>query len=176
MKCFWSPNRNDDGKQLGQYWPGKDYVDIVGIDCYPGKDEDPSTIALFDKMYGNFYNTYSKAHNLPFAIGETGAAAGKKEAWLKTLVSKEVKAKYPNYVSMSWFEFNKRENGGVTDFRVVMTDEKTLAQTKQTLLAGGNGACGVGGNGSSTEETGSAAAVSSAKKSSAAPKPTNKTG
>ncbi|PVI05565.1 glycoside hydrolase family 26 protein [Periconia macrospinosa] len=169
VKCFWSPNRNDDGKQLPQYWPGKEYVDIVGIDCYPGKNEDPSKIDLFDKMYGNFYNTYSKANNLPFAIGETGADAARKEAWLKTLVSKQVKAKYPNYVSMSWFEFKKTENGGTTDFRIVMTDDKTLAQTQQTLFVGGNESCAKGGANSTTTKPEMSAVASGVKQTVGAP-------
>ncbi|KAF2638720.1 glycoside hydrolase [Massarina eburnea CBS 473.64] len=138
VKCFWSPNQGA-AKDLQQWWPGKEYVDIVGIDCYPKADDDTSKISLFDKFYGDFYNTFSKANDLPFAIGETGAGTGKKDAWLKTVVSKEVKAKYPNYVSMSWFEYNKE-----ADFRVVMTDDKTLANTKKTLLAGGNETCGKG--------------------------------
>jgi hypothetical protein len=138
VKCFWSPNQAA-AKDLTQWWPGKEYVDIVGIDCYPRAGEDTTKIAMFDKLYGDFYNTYSKANNLPFAIGETGAGNGQKDGWLKTLISTEVKAKYPNYVSMSWFEFDKE-----ADFRVVMTSASTLTNTKKTLLAGGNQSCGKG--------------------------------
>ncbi|CAI6331956.1 unnamed protein product [Periconia digitata] len=153
VKCFWSPNRNDDVSQLAQYWPGKQYVDIVGIDAYPGSGEDVTSISLFDKMYGKFYNTYAKANSLPFVIGETGADDARKEAWLKTVTSSEVKKKYPDYVAMMWFEFKKRENGGVTDFRVVMKDDK-LSQTKEILLAGGNQGCAAGGGGGNGTEVG----------------------
>jgi hypothetical protein len=140
VKCFWSPNRAGNMKDLEPYWPGPEYVDIVGIDCYPKGEE--SIDGLFDKMYGAFYDTFSKPYDLPFAIGETGAGGSQKEAWLKQLVSQD-QAKYPNYVSMSWFEYDKE-----ADFRIVMTDDAMLAKTKQILLSGGDGTCAGGvGNG-----------------------------
>jgi len=96
-------------------------------------------------MYGSFYDTFSKPYELPFAIGETGAGPGQKEGWLKQLVSQD-RSKYPNYVSMSWFEFDKE-----ADFRIVMTDDAMLAKTKQVLLTGGDGTCGGGvGSGNGT--------------------------
>jgi hypothetical protein len=64
----------------------------------------------------------------PFAIGETGADTEAKDNWLKELVSQS-RAEYPNYISMSWFEYLKQ---GV-DFRLVMGDEITLEKTKKSL-------------------------------------------
>lgn len=141
VKCFWSPNQAGSMSDLEPYWPGPDYVDLVGIDCYPKSSDDTSGNALFAKLYGDFYNTYSAPYGKPFAIGETGAGTGQKEGWLKQLVSQD-KTKYPNYVSMSWFEFDKE-----ADFRIVMTDDSTLQQTKDMLLSGGNESCGGSGNG-----------------------------
>ena len=136
VKCFWSPNQAA-AKDLRAWWPGPETVDIVGIDCYPRSGDDTSGNALFEKLYAEFYDTYSAPYNLPFAIGETGAGVGMKEEWLKQLVSQD-KSRYPNYVSMSWFEFDKE-----ADFRIVETDDATLRQTKNILLAGA-GTCGTG--------------------------------
>jgi hypothetical protein len=141
VSCYWSPNQAGSASDLQQWWPGPDFVDLVGIDCYPRSGDDTSSNELFDRLYGGFYDAYSKPFGLPFAIGETGAGTGQKDQWLKTLVSQD-KSKYPNYVSMSWFEFDKE-----ADFRIVMTDDATLQKTKATLLSGGNDQCGGSGNG-----------------------------
>lgn len=147
VKCYWSPNQEGDMKNLEPFWPGPEYVDLVGIDCYPKSGDDTSGNDLFDRLYGDFYKTYSEPYDLPFAIGETGAGPGQKEGWLKQLVSQD-KSKYPNYVSMSWFEFDKE-----ADFRIVMTDDSTLQQTKEILLSGSDGSCS-GGSGGSTPGNG----------------------
>jgi hypothetical protein len=134
VKCFWSPNQAS-AKDLTAWWPGPDTVDIVGIDCYPRAGDDVSGNTLFTKLYQEFYDTYSAPFDKPFAIGETGAGTGQKEGWLKQLVTQD-RSRYPNYVSMSWFEFDKE-----ADFRIVMTDDATLKQTKDILLSGA-GTCG----------------------------------
>lgn len=144
VKCFWSPNQEGDVKKLQAWWPGQEYVDLVGIDCYARDGQNMDGSAVFEQFYGNFYDTFSKPYNLPFVIGETGAPPALKEGWLKQLVSQD-RTKYPNYISMSWFEYDKE-----ADMRIVMTDDATLQQTKKILLAGGSGTCGggpTGGNG-----------------------------
>ncbi|KAL5392065.1 hypothetical protein PMIN02_006289 [Paraphaeosphaeria minitans] len=155
VSCFWSPNQAGSASDLEPWWPGEDYVDLVGIDCYPRSGDDTSSNELFDRLYGSFYDAYSKPYGLPFAIGETGAGAGQKEQWLKTLVTQE-KSKYPNYVSMSWFEFDKE-----ADFQIVMTDDATLQQTKATLLSGGNDQCGAGSGTAPPAETSAVASATS---------------
>ncbi|KAL9611135.1 MAG: hypothetical protein Q9167_004215 [Letrouitia subvulpina] len=108
---FWSPNQNTTSEPIDGWWPGGNYVDIVGIDVYP----DPG--ATFASAYGEFYNAYARGYNKHFCIGETGANQGgsvaAKEAWVKELANTDVSA-YPCYKSATWFEYNK----GV-DFRII---------------------------------------------------------
>ena len=128
---FWSPNNvgeNQDASVLNQWFPGSAYVDIVGIDCYPS-----SSSTTFAACYSSFYTEFSAAYGKPFAIGETGADSSFKEAWLKQLVSQSAST-YPNYIAASWFEYDKE-----TDFRIVMTDSTTLAETQSTLLGSSGG-------------------------------------
>ncbi|KAF1969331.1 glycoside hydrolase, partial [Bimuria novae-zelandiae CBS 107.79] len=168
VSCFWSPNQ-DSTANIEPWWPGDDYVDLVGIDCYPRSKDGTPNSAMFDKLYGGFYDKFSKPYNLPFAIGETGAGSGQKEPWLETLVSADTKAKYPNYVSMSWFEFDKE-----ADFRIVMTDEGTLGKTKEILLKGGDEQCGGSGNGTTPPvETETPVSNAPSTTSTSAAKPTN---
>lgn len=78
-----------------------------------------------------FYDRFSRNKNKPFAIGETGADADLKEIWIKQLASQS-RIDYPNYISISWFEYLKQ---GV-DFRLVEGNEEILKQTKETLGLG----------------------------------------
>ncbi|KAN0112487.1 glycoside hydrolase family 26 protein [Hyaloscypha variabilis] len=125
VKMFWSPNNlgGNPASDLDEWYPGDDIVDLVGIDCYP-----QFTNQTFEWCYQDFYDRFSAGKQKPFAIGETGADAELKENWLKQLVNQN-NADYPNYISMSWFEYLKQ---GV-DFRVVVGNQTVLEQTKETL-------------------------------------------
>jgi hypothetical protein len=89
---FRSPNDNTASEPVAPWWPGKAYVDIVGMDYYPNAD---SGLPTFASAYGSFYDTYASANELPFAIGETGtqlstggsASTAQKEAWLKAVIN-----------------------------------------------------------------------------------------
>ena len=125
VTMFWSPNNlgGSPASDLDEWYPGDDCVDIVGIDCYP-----QASNQTFEWCYKDFYDRFSASKQKPFAIGETGADTELKEDWIMQLVSQN-KAEYPNYISISWFEYLKQ---GV-DFRLVEGDEETLEQTKETL-------------------------------------------
>lgn len=119
---FWSPNV-DSVANLNGWFPGANYVDIVGVDDYPGAG------ATFASAYGDFYNAFAKGYNKHFCIGETGVANGgsvsDKEAWVKQLANTDVSA-YPCYVSTTWFEYDK----GV-DFRII--EGQSAATITETL-------------------------------------------
>ncbi|KAL2827424.1 glycoside hydrolase [Aspergillus cavernicola] len=111
---FWSPNLDTPSEPVAPWWPGKQYVDIVGMDYYPNADEG---LPHFATAYGRFYDTYAAAYELPFAIGETGtqlsthesASTAQREEWLQTVLNPRSSglvdsyAKY--YMSCTWFEY-----------------------------------------------------------------------
>ena len=120
---FWSPNEATSSDLQG-WWPGPDYVDIVGIDWYP-KD----STATFASVYGDFYNAFAKQYNKHFCIGETGFDGGStsdKEAWVEQLANSDVSA-FPCYKSTTWFEYHKDGD----DFRIIQG--QSAATIKQTL-------------------------------------------
>ncbi|PQE08469.1 glycoside hydrolase family 26 protein [Rutstroemia sp. NJR-2017a BBW] len=132
IKMWWSPNVDTSSAPVAPYWPGPDYVDIVGIDCYPKSLSDSS----FESCYGSFYQTYSAAHNLPFAIGETGyGTSSQNAAWVSQLVNQDM-CKYPNYIAASWFEYNKEEN-----FLIIEGSSSILSQTQDLLLHNSKSGC-----------------------------------
>ena len=118
---FWCPNE-DSISNIQTWWPGANYVDIVGIDVYPASG------STFDSVYGSFYNTFAKGYNKHFAIGETGSNSGSvsaKESWLNAVAEADL-TKYPCYKAATWFEYLKG-----TDFRVIIG--QSAATIKQSL-------------------------------------------
>ncbi|KAM0803710.1 heterokaryon incompatibility protein-domain-containing protein [Usnea florida] len=83
---FWSPN-SDSVSNIQGWWPGANYVDIVGLDVYPQPG------ATFASTYGPFYDAFATTYDKHFCIGETGAgndAVADKEAWVKQLADTDV--------------------------------------------------------------------------------------
>lgn len=137
IKMWWSPNVDTSNAPVAPYWPGASYVDIVGVDCYPSSN--PLSPSAFESCYENFYKTYSAANNISFAIGETGyAGSSGNAAWISQLVNQDM-CKYPNYISASWFEYNKE-----ADFLIVEGSSSILSSAQQLLLHNTKTGCGSG--------------------------------
>lgn len=89
-----------DDSAYAKFWPGADYVDVVGIDYYPS-----SAGTFVDKMQ-NFHDTYA-VDGVKFAIGETGwgksADIATRLSYVEELTSDATKAALPNYVGCAWF-------------------------------------------------------------------------
>lgn len=109
---FWCPNNAKTMDLYEEWWPGPEYVDIVGMDIYASK-----TTANFRNIYGGFYEAYAKKYRKHFVIPETATKPDTpelKQSWLKALASDDLSA-YPCLKSISWFELRKS-----FDYRVVM--------------------------------------------------------
>ncbi|KAI0379243.1 glycoside hydrolase superfamily [Hypomontagnella monticulosa] len=126
---FWSPNQGS-VSDLQKWFPGADYVDIVGVDVYVS-----DTKATFENTFGDFYNTFAKGYNKHMALGETGNRVNNwdvKANLVKQLANTYLKA-YPCFQSVTWFEYLKVESSGQpsTDHRVIMG--QSSAHVGQTL-------------------------------------------
>ena len=137
----WSPNDDTTSEPVAPWWPGSEYVDIVGVDYYPNADDG---LPDFQTAYGSFYNTYAAQQGLPFAIGETGtqlstgasASIEQREQWLTAVINPSGGfGNYPNYVSCTWFEYNSNTQG--PDFTVVIGQPSSVVQ--QTISNTENG-------------------------------------
>ncbi|PWY74326.1 glycoside hydrolase [Aspergillus heteromorphus CBS 117.55] len=138
IHMFWSPNENTTSEPVAPWWPGEDYVDIVGMDYYP----DASDLPDFATAYGDFYDTYAKGYSLPFAIAETGTQLGsgaatvaQKQQWLKSIINPAAGlGDYDEfYVSCTWFEYGPPTNE--VDFYIVYGQteavvEETISNTE----------------------------------------------
>lgn len=140
---YWSPNDDTASEPVKPWWPGKAYVDIVGMDYYPNAD---SGLPTFAAAFGNFYNTYASANKLPFAIAETGtqlsnnggsASVAQKEAWLKAIINPSggFGSYSEYYVSCTWFEYGGPTNPN--DYYIVY--DQSSDTVKQTISNTENG-------------------------------------
>ena len=126
---FWCPNI-DPNENIQPWWPGADYVDIVGVDNYP-----PAGTS-FSSAYGEFYNGFAARYNKNFCIGETGSLNGgtveSKEAWVSELANVDL-SEFPCYKSATWFEYVNPvdAHGSKYDYRII--EEQSPATVKRIL-------------------------------------------
>lgn len=116
---FWCPNI-DSVANIQPWWPGADFVDIVGVDNYPPAG------TTFETAYGEFYDGFAARYNKHFCIGETGSIEGgtveAKEAWVSQLATADL-SRFPCYKSISWFEYQKHSPDGTQlyDYRIIVS-------------------------------------------------------
>ncbi|KUJ15821.1 glycoside hydrolase [Mollisia scopiformis] len=131
---YWCPNVDTSSEPVAPWWPGKDTVQLVGMDFYPVSTNLPT----FKSAYGAFYDTYAKGYDLPFAIAETGTQTSSgtsptteaKETWLKAIINPASGfADYPLYCSCTWFEYGPPANS--IDFYIVY--QQSLETVKETI-------------------------------------------
>jgi len=73
------------------YFPGEDYVDIVGLTGYnTGTYYKGEVWRTFDEIYPHIYKEYQERFNYPMMITEFGTnhVGGDKAAWIKDMLSK----------------------------------------------------------------------------------------
>ncbi|EFP91475.2 hypothetical protein PGT21_035337 [Puccinia graminis f. sp. tritici] len=167
---LWAPNvafgSYEDSIRGGysRYWPGADTVDISGLSFYHFGGEDrlnvlPRPGEALEKIQ-EFSQLYGAGQGKPIVLAETGAAyttslrTGRptfggasnhdiKFAWLKQLLSGELKQRVPELKAISWFELIKDENAGVQgtnvkceDYRLIVGEER-LSRDAVRFLQGG---------------------------------------
>ncbi|KAG0147434.1 hypothetical protein CROQUDRAFT_715091 [Cronartium quercuum f. sp. fusiforme G11] len=125
VQMWWTPNVAS-AENYAQYEPGDlSTVDLVGVDYYP---KELSGSDFVDTMQA-FHDKYAVDGRM-FAIGETGLGwAGSiddKFKWLAEIVA--AKSSMPQFLSMSWFNFQKEY-----DYKVA--GESSLNQKFISLIA-----------------------------------------
>ena len=126
---FWCPNI-DSNENIQPWWPGSEYVDMVGVDNYP-----PGGTS-FAKAYGEFYDGFAARDDKSFCIGETGSFNGgtveEKEAWGSELANVDL-GRFPCYKSVSWFEYRKASDGSSPEYDYRIVQGQSRATVNQTL-------------------------------------------
>ncbi|NLF44461.1 MAG: hypothetical protein GX581_00145, partial [Syntrophomonadaceae bacterium] len=86
------------------YYPGDDYVDIIGLTGYNTGTYYPGELwRSFGEIYDPLYNTYSSYFSHPFIITEFGSnsAGGDKAAWVQDMFRQI--DQYPQIKAAIWW-------------------------------------------------------------------------
>ncbi len=122
----WAPNHHlADFSILSKYYPGKEYVDWIGMDGwgYPDTDFD----AVFKQLYDVIVNHPEFFGDKPIMLAEFAAMEGDyKAAWIQDAFNK-IKNEYNKISAVYWFNVKKEH-----DWRVESSQE-SLEASKEAV-------------------------------------------
>jgi hypothetical protein len=120
----WSPNilRGASSTTIKQFWPGPDYVDIVGMTGYGVRESDVA------QTFGPTLTQIEQLTDKPLMLTETGAQAdAAKTQWLTSFGS-WLKA-HPKVLGFVWFESNRGDDWRFDDTAPNLTAFKKSLDT-----------------------------------------------
>lgn len=129
VKLLWSPHYRsvpaDEGNALAAYYPGSDFVDLVGVSGHNFGAQSGHVWKDPGRLFQASYNEVQAfAKGRPFWIAETGSTGlgGDKAAWISALGTLDAKA-MPLLRGVVWYD--QREKLG--DFRIRSGKKETAA-------------------------------------------------
>jgi mannan endo-1,4-beta-mannosidase len=140
IRWFWCPNATDVASKTGevfsleQYWPGEQWVDLVGCDGY----NEPTAWTSFDAVFKRPYERVTALSSKPFWIGETGCheplpsqhGTGTKGEWIAAMLNSTA---FPSMEAVCYFDYDARY-AGRADWRFDST-AATFASVARSLRA-----------------------------------------
>jgi hypothetical protein len=121
---LWSPNRVDNLTRfpsIDNYYPGRDYVDWVGMTGYYRPGDGTATFsATYDKTLAELHRV---APGVPILLSEVGATdtGGKKVDWVNSFFTGI--ATHPDVVGFLWFNYAVTQDGETNDWRLDSTPD-----------------------------------------------------
>jgi mannan endo-1,4-beta-mannosidase len=107
------------GIPLEAYWPGSEYVDVLGLDTYNGGHPWRTADQLIKPMYTRLARLDGKA---PIAIAEIGCAGGgltvdRKADWLQRLFASDA---FPRLESICFFNADRQQDWRIDSSRATV--------------------------------------------------------
>lgn len=101
---------------IAQYYPGNEFVDLIGIDGYNFGGE---RWQEFDAIFSPMYTYLSKTYSQPIVISEVASSehGGNKPHWVKTMFENLQSSKYQRVSEVRWFSILKE-----ADWRIDSSD------------------------------------------------------
>jgi len=129
VKMFFTPNVAS-LSQYDEYFPDDpSTVDLIGIDYYP---QSLGGSGSFVDTMKPFHDKYT-SDTTRFAIGETGlgfsGSIQERVQWLSEIMSSATAKAMPNFVSVSWFNFQKGY-----DFMIVDPNDSSTTKVTTSFL------------------------------------------
>lgn len=107
VRWVWSPN-NEPSSTIKSYYPGENYVDVVGIDGYNwGTSQSWSRWQTFTDVFRSSYAAITAFTSKPIMIAETASSekGGQKSNWIADLPAQL--ASFPQIQSLIWFNVSQ---------------------------------------------------------------------
>jgi len=108
---------------VSRFYPGNEYVDVIGIDGFNFGSTNGSQWKSFDTLFYKSYSYLASTYSKPIVISETASSeeGGNKSLWIKEMFA-SLKSKYPRITEITWFNLIKE-----TDWRIESTDSSLKA-------------------------------------------------
>lgn len=118
VKWIWAPNcmdgpRNDPAYFMESYYPGPDYVDVIGLSGFNWGDVEKKHIwRSYEDIFIDAYTRLNKISDHKFWIVETASAedglnSQRKATWIKNTLSSTA---FPKVEAMIWFNEYKEKD------------------------------------------------------------------
>lgn len=114
-RFIWNPNDVSDPylrwNNAYMYYPGDNYVDIIGMTSYNWGKSEWTEFKYFDDLYKKKYEEYLRLYpTKPFIIGEFASAekGGSKSEFIKDMFYK-ITTSYPNIKMVIWFNKDDKD-------------------------------------------------------------------
>ncbi len=123
VQWMWSINV-DPLTGVDSYYPGNDFVDIIGIDGFNfGTSAANTTWVSFYAIFSHAYEYIVSHYNKPLIISETASAevGGNKAQWVRDMFG-TLETSMPKIQEVIWFNLNKE-----TDWRINSSSEALSA-------------------------------------------------
>lgn len=137
VKFVWSPNNIDfpnvARNKFEKYYPGDEYVDVLGFDAYNWGSTRPEFGGWksFSKIALRTYNRLKTlSHRKPIWIAEVGSApeGGNKAAWIRNMF--HVAKSLPQLKAILYFNLDKEEKWGIWDPKVAAAFKSHTSKPK----------------------------------------------
>lgn len=109
IKHMWCPNVGG-MDEIAPYWPGPEYVDIVGLDYYVESTAPHWRYDTLEPLVRQTHDEFALPYGKPFWLGETGTRTNSTVDNLRfvaSITSAETCASMPNYQGAFWFNYVK---------------------------------------------------------------------
>jgi beta-mannanase len=111
VRWIWTPNGDDNPNvpenRMENYYPGSDYVDILGVDVYNwGSEYSWSRWRTFDEMLSAPYRRITALGPQPFWVNEISSTekGGNKGQWVREMFNTFYSGSYPRLQTVIWFD------------------------------------------------------------------------
>lgn len=113
VRFAFAPNGWSECYSIGDYYPGDDVVDVIGISAYRWSNGG----SVKDVMGGIIDQLAAQYPTKPLVIAQTAAwPSGTKDQWIRDMFSWA--SSHPHVVAIIYFNFNNTGRPGETDWRV----------------------------------------------------------